>query len=208
MIRKNHIAKLNEISAAEGIFTAAQAGRLGITKNALSKAVSSGRAERITHGAYRLAGTQSQLFDELAAIWKLTNPAKFTTERAYEWDGVVVGGSSAAALLDIGDFHLSPYRIYAQKRINSRNAAVRFGVRSINQDDVRWIKGMPVTSKERTIIDLCIDHEDPSLVTNAFRDAERMGLNHKKLHELIEQNERMLKRSCMFDLINALASGR
>ncbi|MEF2654869.1 MAG: type IV toxin-antitoxin system AbiEi family antitoxin domain-containing protein [Eggerthellaceae bacterium] len=58
MKRTNHIAIMNELSASEGVFTAAQAKRLGVTDNALSKAVSSGRAERVLHGAYRLAGAQ------------------------------------------------------------------------------------------------------------------------------------------------------
>lgn len=206
MKRTNHIAAMNELSATEGVFTAAQAARLGITKNALSKAVSSGRAERIVHGAYRLAGIQSQSHDELAAIWKLTDPGKFTSERAYEWDGVVIGGTSAAALLGIGDFHLSPYRIYARKRINSRNGAAWFGIRKISRSDVRWVKGIPVTSKERTIIDLCIDREDPSLVADSFHDAVRIGMDPKRLRELIDESEQMLKKSCMLDLINALAS--
>lgn len=208
MKRMNHIAAMNELSASEGVFTAAQAARLGITKNALSKAVSAGRAERVVHGAYRLAGTQSQPYDELDAIWKLTDSAKLSGERAYEWDGIVVGGSSAAALLDIGDFHLSPYRIYARKRINSRNAAAWFGVRAIDRADVKWVKGMPVTSRERTIIDLCLDREDPSLAADAFHDAERSGMDIERLHKLIDENEAALARSCMLDLIKSLMPER
>ena len=97
MIYSNHIAALNELSASEGVFTTAQAARLGITRNALSQAVTSGRAERIAHGAYRLAGSQGDFTDELAAVWKLTNPAAFTHERIEvgAWDGIAIGGSTA-----------------------------------------------------------------------------------------------------------------
>ena len=37
MTYSNHIAALNELSASEGVFTTAQAARLGITRNALSQ---------------------------------------------------------------------------------------------------------------------------------------------------------------------------
>lgn len=206
MRRTNHIAIMNELSASEGVFTAAQAKRLGITENALSKAVSSGRAERIIHGAYRLSGTQSQLSDEIAAIWKLTDPAKFTYERTHEWDGVVVGGTSAAALLEIGDFYLSPYRIYAPRRINSRLGSVWFGKRTIDRQDVCWIQGIPVTRSERTLVDLCLDAEDGSLIADTFVDAEKAGINLERLHDLITENERSLKRTGTLELINHLVN--
>lgn len=92
----NNIAAIDELSASEGVFTTAQAQRLGISRNALS------------HGAYRLSGAPNSETDELAAIWKLTASTAFSWERQAKWDGVAVGGSTAAWLLGIGDFHLSP----------------------------------------------------------------------------------------------------
>ncbi len=37
MTYSNHIAALNGLSSSEGVFTTAQAARLGITRNALPK---------------------------------------------------------------------------------------------------------------------------------------------------------------------------
>ena len=108
----NNIAAIDELSASEGVFTTAQAQRLGISRNALSHACKVGRLERVAHGAYRLSGAPSSETDELAAIWKLTASTAFSWERQAKWDGVAVDGSTAAWLLGIGDFHLSPYRIY------------------------------------------------------------------------------------------------
>ena len=68
----NNIAAIDEFSASEGVFTTAQAQRLGISRNALSHACKVGRLERVAHGAYRLSGAPSSETDELAAIWKLT----------------------------------------------------------------------------------------------------------------------------------------
>lgn len=99
-----------------GVFTSRQAARLGITAKALSQAVASGRAERVAHGAYGLTGVSTTERNWVTAIWKLIAPAKFTYERMAAWDGIAIGGTSAANILGIGDFWLSPYRIYARKR--------------------------------------------------------------------------------------------
>lgn len=191
MTYSNHIAALNELSASEGVFTTAQAARLGITRNALSQAVASGRAERIAHGAYRLAGSQADFTDELAALWKLTAPAAFTHERMQTsaWDGIAIGGSTAASLQNLGDFYLSPYRIYAPRRINSRVDSASFAIRKIDPDDVSWIKGLPVTRPERTLVDLCLDDEEWSLVEDAFNSAD--DLDYGRLAKTIaDQPER------------------
>ena len=191
MTYSNHIAALNELSASEGVFTTAQAARLGITRNALSQAVTSGRAERIVHGAYRLAGSQGDFTDELAAIWKLTNPAAFTHERMQvgAWDGIAIGGSTAASLQNLGDFYLSPYRIYTPRSINSRMKSASFAIRRVDPDDVSWIKGLPVTRPERTLVDLCLDNEEWSLVEDSFNSEG--NLDYDRLVKIIaDQPER------------------
>lgn len=209
MSNANHISAMNELSASEGVFTAAQAARLGITRNALSQAVASGRADRIFHGAYKLSGIPGHYTDELAALWKLTSPAAFTHERmrAGAWDGIAVGGSTAASLLGIGDFYLSPYRIYAPKRINSRIAAVSFATRAIDPHDVTWLEGLPVTRMERTLVDLCLDHEDPSLIANAFADAMSRGASPDRVRDIAEsQPRRKSVRNALSPINSLLAS--
>jgi predicted transcriptional regulator of viral defense system len=198
MTRSDHIEKMNELSASERIFTSAQAERLGITRKALSQAAASDRAERIAHGAYRLSGTPSSEIDELTAVWKLTNPTKFTSERMARWDGVVVGGSTASSLLGIGDFWLSPYRLYAPRRINSRLSYARFSKRVVDEADVTWLRGLPVTRLERTLMDLCLDFEDSSLVENALRDATREGIDFEHLRELISKQPTRGAASTLF----------
>lgn len=205
MTYSNHIAALNELSASEGIFTTAQAARLGITRNALSQAVASGRAERIMHGAYRLAGSQSDFTDELAAIWKLTAPSAFTHERMQieNWDGIAIGGSTAASLQELGDFYLSPYRIYAPQRINSRVKSANFAIRKIDIEDVTWIKGLPVTRPERTLVDLCLDNEEWSLVEDAFNSAS--NLNFARLEEIVACQSKRKNVQDSLSIIHTLA---
>lgn len=186
MMYANHISSMNELSASEGVFTTAQAARLGITRNALAHACAVGRAERICHGAYRLTGTPALETDELTAIWKLTKPSLFTWERQRTWDGIAIGGHTAACLLGIGDFFSTPYRIFSPARINSRLISTSFGIRAIDRQDVSWMLGLPVTRPERTLVDLCLDFEDPSLIGNAFRDASARGLDLHRLEDLVQ----------------------
>ena len=204
MTYSNHITVLNELSASEGVFTTAQAARLGITRNALSHAVASGRAERIMHGAYRLAGSQSDFTDELAAIWKLTAPSAFTHERMQieNWDGIAIGGSTAASLQELGDFYLSPYRIYAPQRINSRVKSANFAVRKIDIEDVTWVKGLPVTRPERTLVDLCLDNEEWSLVEDAFNSAS--NLNFACLEKIVARQPKRKNVQDSLSIIHAL----
>ena len=173
MKRHDHISSIAELSESEGVFTTAQAARMGIPRDALHDGARAGRLERVARGAYRLVGSGSEPTDELAAIWKLTAPAELTHERAHAgaWDGIAVGGATAASLLGIGDFYLSPYHIYAPRRINSRNKDASFAVRKIARDEVSFESGLPVTVPERTIFDLVADDEDRSLVADALRDA-------------------------------------
>lgn len=207
MSKTNHTAALNELSASEGVFTTAQAARLGIPRNALSQAVASGRAERIVHGAYRLSGTMGNLTDELAAIWKLTDPSAFTCERlsSKTTDGIAIGGTTAACLLGIGNFYLSPYRIYSPKRINSRIESASFAKRAIDPRDVTIVEGLPVTRPERTLVDLCLDFEDPSLIEDAFRDAMAKNLNVDRIRAILgKQPNGKLVRSALSTIENLM----
>ena len=173
MVYLNHTLAINELAATEGVFTTAQAERFDIPADALSYACRAGRLERIAKGAYRLVGSQSTQLDELSAIWKLTAPEKMSYERiaVSSWDGISIGGTTAASILRIGNFYLSPYRVFAPNRINSKKTSVKFGIRKIKRDDVSFIEGLPITKIERTLLDLCMDKEDPSLIADTLSDA-------------------------------------
>jgi len=192
MVYRSNISLIIELSESEGgVFTAAQAVRFGITRNALSNAVSSGRLERVVHGAYRMAGVPASRTDELVAVWKLTDPSAFSYERLARWDGVTAGGTTASNVLGIGDFFLSPYRLYTARRFNSRLSVARFSIRAVDEDDVAIVSGVPVTKPERTVVDLTIDREDPSLVEDALADALRggeWGFDVSRFEMLLKEN--------------------
>lgn len=88
-----------QLSESEGVFTTAQAERMGIPRDALHDAVESGRLERVIRGAYRMVGAGSSYTDELAAIWKLIASENFSygRMRSSNWEGVVVGVMEAVS---------------------------------------------------------------------------------------------------------------
>lgn len=214
MKNSHHIATIAELSESEGVFTTAQAERMGITRDALHDAVESGRLERVMRGAYRMVGSGSSYTDELVAVWKLTAPSSFTYERMRisAWDGIVVGGQTAASLLGIGDFHLSPYRLYTPKRFNTRNRLARFGKRVVAREDVVFRQGVPVTKMERTISDLILDNEDPSLVADALQDAlhANQTFDVERLADLLSESRTKSVAHALYEdlLANAGVTGR
>lgn len=163
---------------------------MGIPRDALHDAVESNRIERTMRGAYRMVGSSSSYTDGLAATWKLTVPSKFSHERmrVSEWDGIVVGGSTASVLLEIGDMHLSPYRLYAPRRINARNPMVSFSRREVSRDEVTFTLGLPITRPERTVFDLVADDEDLSLVADVLEAASYRyrDFDYGRLQRLLE----------------------
>ena len=178
---------------------------MDISRDALAHSCRVGRLERICHGAYRMAGTQRQDTDELSALWKLTNPSLYAWERKRQWDGIAVSGTTAANLQQMGDFYLSPYRMIAPVRINTRNESLSFAKRELDERDIVWLDGLPVTKPERTLVDLCLDGEDPSLIIDAYHDALGRGLNMQRLKDLVEESSKTAKRrGLMMPLVAAL----
>lgn len=190
----SNITAISELSESEGVFTTAQAARVDISRDALAHSCRAGRLERICHGAYRMSGTQRRDTDELNAFWKLTNPSLCAWERKRQWDGIAVSGTTAANLQQMGDFYLSPYRMTAPMRINTRNESLTFVKREIAERDIVWLDGLPVTKPERTLVDLCLDCEDPSLIIDAYNDALGRGLDTQRLKDLVEENSKTAKR--------------
>lgn len=166
MSNLSHIEAIARLSESEGLFTTVQAARMGIPRDALHDVVESGRLERVMRGAYRMVGSGSSFTDELTAIWKLIALARLSQEgmRVSDWDGIAVGGSITSALLEIGDLHLSPYRLYAPRRINTRNLLASFARRGVSRDEVTFASGLPVMRTECAVFNLVVDDEDLSLV--------------------------------------------
>lgn len=190
----SNMTAISELSEGEGVFTTVQAARMDVSRDALTHSCRVGRLERTCNGVYRMCGTQRRDTDELNALWKLTNPSLCAWERRRQWDGIAVSGTTAANLQQMGDFYLSPYRMTAPVRINTRNESLSFAKREIAEQDIIWLDGLPVTKPERTLVDLCLDCEDPSLIIDAYNNALGRGFNTQRLEELVKESSKTAKR--------------
>lgn len=195
-MNESYIQILSSLAASQnGLFTTAQADKFNVPRDAVSYLARANKLDRVTHGVYRFKGAPIDIFESIRATWMSTDPKALSYERLRHWDGIVIGGRSAAAIHGIGDFFISPFRFYTQNRINSKKSDAIFSVRNIDREDVETIEGLPVTNIERTLFDLYKDNEDPSLLSTAITEAmhAKHNLNFKRLEKIFNRDASTLR---------------
>lgn len=189
MNKNTHIETLAQLAASQnGLFSTAQANAYGVPRDAVARLARLGRITRMAQGVYHLNGVPSNIYDDLRAAWLSTAPEIMLYNRLAQHDDIVIGGRTAAAIHGIGEFFLSPYRFYTSKRFNSRNSEISCSIRHIPTNETTVIDGLRVTTVERTLYDLALDNEDPSLLANTIRETveSRQGLNYSELERIID----------------------
>lgn len=179
---------LAEVTAHQwGMVTSAQAGMHGITRLDLSRLTDAGHLKRLAHGVYKDSGAPSDQFEDLRAAWLSTDPKLMGEARLEDRsDGVVVAGSSAALLHDIGDLWAGRHEFVSRRRRQSQRSEIRYRQRPVERRDVTLVQGLPVMTIERTIADLVEEVGDLSLVADALRDAAfKRNLDLDRLRELL-----------------------
>ncbi|TWX37388.1 type IV toxin-antitoxin system AbiEi family antitoxin domain-containing protein [Frigoribacterium sp. ACAM 257] len=182
--------RVADIAAAQwGMITTAQARAHGVARANIAYRVRVGELERTDHyGVYRLAALGSSPLDDLRAAWLSTNPGQLAPERTGRSICDAVVASAAAALVHgIGDVYPSPYSIIVPSRRQSTRGSIAYSWRHLEPRDVEIVDGLPVTTRERTIVDLLHDEGDISIAADALRDAvrDRADLNEARFAELL-----------------------
>jgi predicted transcriptional regulator of viral defense system len=203
MSKYENRSTVQELSASQhGLFTTAQAEKNGVSRQSLRSMERSGFIRRLMQGVYKSESVPDSVLDTLRAIWMTTAPEKMTFERLAEGDGVVIGGRTAASLLGLGEFYLSPYTFFVPKRYQSRNSTAVFKKRIVDIRDVITVQGLPVTNISRTLFDLKCDSEDPSLLAQATVDAIHRpdDFDYERLCELFAHRASLSGNRNMDDL--------
>ncbi len=91
-------------------------------------------------------------------------------------DGGVISHRSAAAVHDLGDLVPDMVEITVPRRRTTRDPDVRLRVDRLTEADVTYVDGLPVTTVERTIVDLLADHTDGGHVGDILAAAHRRDL--------------------------------
>lgn len=175
MKARNALRELAEMSASQwGMVTSAQAATRGVTRLDLSRLTGSGDLIRLAHGVYKDAGAPSGAHLDVRAAWLSSDPARLASDRLDDGHrGVVVSGQTAAWLHDIGDLRSNRTELTSPVRRQTQRADLHYRRRELLEEDVTIRDGLPVTTPERTIVDLVEDRTDLSIVADVLRDASR-----------------------------------
>jgi len=157
-----------EIAADQfGYVTTSQAGKRGVTDNALRMMATRGTVERVSWGVYRVPTFPPSPYAEYmeASLW----PA-----------GVrgVISHQSALALRGLSDVSPSAIHITVPKDFRIRREIPgRLVVHNsdLRDEEVTLFEGIPATAVARTIEDCHRAHLGPALLRQALDDAEREG---------------------------------
>jgi len=160
-----------------GLVTSAQAKIVGVDGVTLRRLVDTGLLERITHGVYGMpAAMAAEHLLERAAWLRLAAGRPGWERKPLDPDSGVLSHRSAAVLHGLGDLAPDSVEITVPRRRTSRDPNVRLRIAQLTDDEVTSVDGLPVTTVERTIVDLLADHTDGGHVGDVLADAHRRNL--------------------------------
>lgn len=155
-----------------GLVTAAQARALGVSNQTAGKLTERGSLKRLAYGVYRVTGAPAGPLDDLRAAWLAIEPARRAAERVRDEVSVVVSPRAAAAAVHrYGDLDGDVYEFTTPRRRRSRRPDVRFHRADVDPGDWTVVDGLPVTTPERTIVDLAAAQIDGGHLAGLVRDA-------------------------------------
>jgi predicted transcriptional regulator of viral defense system len=169
---------LGEYAADQwGLVTAAQAAGLGVPRVTLTRLTAAGVLEHVLHGVYGVPAALSSANLTEKAVWLRLDPSRPAWQRhPLDGSGGVVSHRSAAAVHDLGDVIPDVVELTVPRRRTTRDRGVRLRLGSLSPGDVERVDGLPVTTAERTVLDLLADHMDGGHIGGVLADALRRRL--------------------------------
>jgi len=169
---------LGEYAADQwGLVTAAQAKRLGVDSVTVSRLAEAGLLAHVARGVYAMpAAMASAHLDERAAWLRLAPDRPGWEREPLDKDGGVISHRSATAVHDLGDLVAESVEITVPRRRTTRDPGVWLRTGRLTKADVTRIDGLPVTTVDRTIVDLLADRTDGGHVGEVLAEAHRHNL--------------------------------
>ncbi|MFI9332617.1 type IV toxin-antitoxin system AbiEi family antitoxin domain-containing protein [Kitasatospora sp. NPDC052868] len=160
-----------------GLVTAKQVAEQGVNGVRLKRLTDAGLLEHVSRGVYLVPGAGYPQHLEIKAAWLRLAPAKAAWQReSTDPDSGVVSHTSACLLHDLGDIPAGDVEITVPRRRVSRDPDVRLRIGALEPADITLIDGLPVTTAERTIVDLLRSRADAGHIGGVIADAEHRDL--------------------------------
>lgn len=173
-----------------GLVTSAQAKAHGVDGVTLLRLRDAGLLEQVGRGVYQLAGTPAPSHLEITVAWLRLDPARPAWQRDGRGtkDGVV-SHRSACLVHHLGDIPAPNVELTVPGRLTTREPWVILHRNDgpLPSEEITVVDGLPVTTVQRTIVDLLHEGADGGHVGGVIADAEHRGLLDMAL--LAEQAE-------------------
>ena len=147
-----------------GYFATWQAAEAGYSRSLVAHHAGTGVFERTATGVYRLSRYPASDMEDLFRAWLLLGPT------------AVISHESALAVYGLSG--LVPGEIHATvpRSASRRRTGIRLHTAALASEDVASREGLPVTTVERTLLDVTRTGVSPEMVEQAVRDALEHGL--------------------------------
>ncbi|HEV2640497.1 MAG TPA: type IV toxin-antitoxin system AbiEi family antitoxin domain-containing protein [Actinocrinis sp.] len=180
MKRAEALAILGGLASDQyGLITAALAKTRGVDGVTLLRLCDADLLENVGRGIYLLPGAVRPSHLEIRVAWLRLDPVRPAWARngRGKKDGVV-SHSSACLLHELGDIPTPKVELTVPGRLTTREPGVELHQHPgpLSPDEVMVVDGLPVTSAERTIVDLLQSGADAGHVGGVVVDAEHRGL--------------------------------
>ncbi|MEV3870011.1 type IV toxin-antitoxin system AbiEi family antitoxin domain-containing protein [Streptomyces sp. NPDC049906] len=189
MDRAQQLATLAGAAAGQwGLVTAAQAKELGLNAVQLLRLTEAGLLENVGRGVYLLTAGGTPQHLETKVAWLRLDPKRFAWDRPTgHRDSGIVSHASACQLHELGDLPTPDVEIIVPRRRTTTEASVRLRTAPVATVEATVVDGLPVTTADRTIVDLLRTRADGGHVGGVIAEAERRDLI--ALDELAERVE-------------------
>ncbi|MEU8136527.1 type IV toxin-antitoxin system AbiEi family antitoxin domain-containing protein [Streptodolium elevatio] len=178
MERTKALTAVGELAAEQwGLVTTAQAQAAGVSRVNLTRLVDADLLRHAGRGVYQMAGTAPTAHEEIKVAWLRLDPGTPAWQRALgDARSGVVSHASACRLHHLGDIPADSVEISVPRRRTTRDREVVLYVLGVGTEDITVVDGLPVTTVDRTIVDLLKARADAGHVGRVLADADQRGL--------------------------------
>lgn len=153
-----------------GLITTQQAAAGGVERIWLSRLAQQGTLIKVRYGIYALPSSVYDAHQEIHAAWISTDVKRTAAERKKDQNPIAVSHLSAAEIHRLGDVLPSKFELTSVARKQTSQKDIQIHQAELGNDDVEYIDGLPVTSVERTLVNLAETVNDLDHYAEIVRD--------------------------------------